>query len=243
MRPLSHAYRESEKSTTAPQILRDVQEAPPASKQDWIWRTLRPRKSYRFGWLCLLYLLLASSAMYSFLQPATAQANAELDRDRPFLLPDERIIVGTVQHVNSGGIQVDIGELEPLFLSGHAVSDKKIWPVKPGDKLKIIFSNENEPVAFHQADQPGWDIAIKGQLLKPLQDDHSWAVLQTDWGTNLPYKVTEYARHKVQNIPVEAPALFLFDRQGVIVDATYGSEQALRGTPSRWGEDRSRGNP
>lgn len=164
--------------------------------------------------------------------------------ERMFLLPENRLVIGTVQHVKSGVIQVNIGELEPLFLSSKAMSGKGIRPVKPGDKLKIILSNENEPLDFHPADESGWDLAIKGQLLQPLQGDHGWAVLQTDWGTNVPFKVAEDARHKVQNIPVGAPALFLFDGHDVIVDATFGTEQALQDTLSKWGKDRKkRGNP
>lgn len=226
MRFLSHAHRESEMSNTTPRMLLGIQEAPSVSKQDWIWRTPRPRKSYRLGGSCLLCLILASSALYGFMQPVTAQANAELDTEQSFLLPDERITVGTVKLVKSGVIQVNIGELEPLFLSAKTASNKGIWPLNPGDKLKVILNNENEPVDFHRANERGWDIAIKGQLLKPLSGNHEWAVLQTDRGTNLPYKVAEIARRKVQNIPVGAPALFLFDEQGVIVDAAYGTEQA-----------------
>lgn len=115
--------------------------------------------------------------------------------------------------------------------------------MQPGDKLKIILSNENEPLDFHPADESGWDLAIKGRLLQPLRGDHDWAVLRTDWGTNVPFKVTDDARHKVQSISVGVSALFLLDGHDIIVDASYGSEQVLRDTLSKWGKNRTRGNP
>lgn len=243
MKPLSLARTSSATSIASPRRPGAARKVPPASRWDCIWRTRRPRRSVGPHGVCFLMLILVSSIAYGLLQPAIARSNTDLDMDRLYLLPDNEIVTGTVQDVKSGVIQVDIGKLKPLFLSDHAARDTGIWPVKPGDKLKIVLSNENEPVAFHHADMPGWDITIKGQLIQPLRGDHSLAVLQTEWGTNLPYKVTEYARHKVQNIPVGVPALFLFDVQGVIVDATAGSEQALLDTLSRWGEDRKRGHP
>ncbi len=224
MRPLSLECTSSARSTVSPHLPGEVRGGPPASKRDWTWRTRSPRTSVGPGWVCFLLLFFVFSTAYGLLQPAIAQANTELDKERMYLLPENRVVTGTVQDLKSGVIQIDIGQLEPLFLSDNAAREKGIWPVKPGDKLKIILSNENEPVAFHRADKPGWDIAIKGQLLHSLRGDHSLAVLRTDWGTNLPYQITEYARHKVQHIPVGVPALFLFDVQGVIVDATAVSE-------------------
>lgn len=224
MRPLSLECTRSAGSTASPHIPGEVLEAPPAPRRDWTWRARRPRRSGGQGWVCFLLLFLVSSTAYGLLQPTIAQANTELDMERLYLLPENQVVTGTVQDVKLGVIEIDLGHLDPLFLSDNAARDKGIWPVKPGDKLKIVLSNENEPVAFHRADKPGWDIAIKGRLLHSLRGDHSLALLQTDWGTNLPYRVTEYARHKVQHIPVGVPALFLFDVQGVIVDATAVSE-------------------
>lgn len=220
MRSLSLVRTNSMQSKSSAHRPVDVQGAPSASRGDWTLRTRDPRRCVGLGWACLLLLFLVSSSAYGLLQPAIAQASPKRDTDQRYLLPDNRIVTGTVQHVNSGVIQVNIGKLEPLFLSGKAAGDKEVWQVNPGDKLTIILNNENEPIDFHRADEPGWDIAIKGRLLQPLMGDHGRAVLQTDRGTNLPYKVAATARHKVQNIPVGVPALFLFDRQGVIVDVT-----------------------
>lgn len=244
MRPLSPVR--SEFGRTAPSFHTSVgaHRAQPVPMADWGGRMQKTPRFVGRGWLCLLLLLLlAFGAIGSVLQPVTVQASPEQGMDRLYLLPENQIIIGTVQHVKSGVIQVNVGQLEPLFLSSKAASDKGIWPVKPGDKLKIILSNENEPLDFHRPNEPGWDLAIKGRLLQPLLGDLGWAVLQTDRGTNLPYKVAEDARHKVQHIPVGVPAVFLFDGQDVIVDATYGTDQALLDTLSKWGKGRTRGSP
>ncbi|MBS0149827.1 MAG: hypothetical protein JSR31_02735 [Nitrospira sp.] len=165
-----------------------------------------------------------SSTAYGLLQPTIAESNTESDTERLYLLPENQVITGTVQAVKSGVIEIDIGKLEPLFLSENAARDKGIGSMKPGDQLKVVLSNENEPVSYHRADMPGWDIAVKGKLLHSLRGDHGVALLKTEWGTNLPYHVTEYARHKMQHIPVGVSALFLFDVQGVIVDATTANQ-------------------
>jgi hypothetical protein len=192
-------------------------------------------------WVPSLILIMVSiSVCYGLLPRGSAQAGTKLDFERLFLLPEERIVTGTVQHVKSGVIQVNIGELEPLFLSVQAAREKGIDSLKPGDKLKLIISNENEPIDFHLATQPGWDVAVKARLLQPLIGDLRWVVLQTDWGTNEPYEVSEDARHKVQNIPVGVPAMFLLNIHNIIVDATYGSEEALLETLAHWSKDRQR---
>jgi len=200
---------------------------------------MRTRISRR--WVPSLILIMVSmNVCYGLLPPGAAQSGTELDFEKLFLLPEERIVTGTVQHVKSGVIQVNIGELEPLFLSVQAARERGMDSLKPGDKLKLIISNENEPIAFHLAAQPGWDMAVKARLLQPLIGDLRWVVLQTDWGTNEPYEVAEDARHKVQNIPVGVPAMFLLNIHNIIVDATYGSEQALLETLSHWSKDRQR---
>lgn len=122
MRPLSHAHSESVNTTTAPHILLEVQAAPPASRQDWTWRMPRLCRSYGLGWSCLLLLFQMSSPASGLLQSAIAQSSEEPDMERLFLLPENRLVTGTVQHVKSGVIQVNIGELEPLFLSSKAMS-------------------------------------------------------------------------------------------------------------------------
>lgn len=196
---------------------------------------MKPLKLTRIG--CFL-MVLALGAGHSLLEPGGAHAGTKLDIDRLFLLPEERIVTGTIQHVKSGVIQVNIGGVEPLFLSTHAASAKGMGFLKPGDKLTIIISKENEPIDFHLADQPGWDVAVKGRLLQPLLGDLRWVILQVDWGTNEPFEVADSARHAVQNIPVGVPAMFLLNGHNVILDATYGEDRIFSDTLMQWSKDR-----
>ena len=208
----------------------------------WNEKEQRPMPSThaRLRFTSLILILLALGTGLSLLQPGVAQSGTKLDLERLFLLPDDRIVMGTVQHVISGVIQVNIGELMPLYLSVEAASEKGIGSLKSGDKLKLVINDENEVVDFHRRDGPGWDVAVKGRLLQPLIGDLKWAVLQTDLGTNEPFEVAEDARHKVQNIPVGVPALFLLNGHDIIVDATVGNERALLETLAQWSKDRQR---
>jgi len=188
----------------------------------------------------VILIVLAISAVQDLLQPGEAYSGPMAAIGRPLLLPDDRIVIGTVQHVRSGVVQVNIAELEPLFLSLEAAAEKGISSIKPGDKLKIVISGENEPIDFQPADQPGWDRVLKGHLIQPLMGDQRWALVRTAQDMNEPYEVAEVARHKVLNIPVGVPAMFLLDKGNVIIDATFGSEQALLGTLAKWSQDRQR---
>jgi len=154
----------------------------------------------------LARMALAAFALV-FISPfiAWAETGQPAQIARGLLLPGEQIILGTVQHVKSDVIQVNIGHLEPLFLSVEAAAEKGIPSIQRGDTLKIVVSDQNQVVDFHKADDPGWDRALKGHLLQPLLGDHQWAVIQTEKGANETYKVDEEARDTVMNIPVGVP--------------------------------------
>jgi len=102
------------------------------------------------------------------------------------------------------------------------------------------MSDQNQVIDFRKADAPGWDRAIKGRLLQPLLGDHHWAVIQTENGANETYQVNEEARHTVMNIPVDVPAIFLINKDNILVDATFGDEGALLDTLAQWSKDRQR---
>ena len=160
--------------------------------------------------------------------------------ERAVLLPDDRLVRGTVQEVRSGQIQVNIGELMPMVLSVNAASEKGMPSLQPGDKLTLVVSGENVVVDFHLANQPGRDRVLKGSLLQPMVGDQRWAVIRTTQGVNEPYEVVEGARQKMLNIPVGVPALYLLNKDSVIIDATFGDEGALLQTLATWSKDRQR---
>ena len=171
---------------------------------------------------------------------ALSESDQKAQNARGMLLPGEQIILGTVQHIKSDVIQVNIGNPEPLFLSLRAAAKKGITSIQPGDTLKIVVSDQNQFIDFFQADYPGWDRTLKGHLLQPLIGDHQWAVIQTEKGTNETYEVDEKARHTVTSIPVGMPAVFLLNMENILIDATFGNEGALLHTLARWSKKRHR---
>ncbi len=185
----------------------------------------------------LILIILALGTSLSLLQPGAAHSGTTGSTEREVLLPDDRLVHGTVQDVKSGQIQVNIGELMPVFLSVAAAREKGMPSLQPGDKLTIVVSGENEFIDFHLADQPGWDRVLKGSLIQPVMGDQRWAVIRTMQGLNEPYEVAEGARQKVLNIPIGVPALYLLNKANIIIDATFGDERALLQTLSRWSTD------
>lgn len=187
-----------------------------------------------------LVLVVVLGMGLSLLSPDTAHPGTIGANERAVLLPDDRLVHGTVQEVGSGQIQVNIGELMPVVLSVKAASEKGMPSLQRGDKLMIVVSAENEFVDFHLADQPGWDRVLKGSLIQPVVGDQRWAVIRTMQGLNEPYEIAEGARQKVLNIPIGVPALYLLNKASIIIDATFGDERALLATLAQWSEDRQR---
>lgn len=156
------------------------------------------------------------------------------------LLPDNRIVVGTVQHIKSEVMQVNIGELEPLFLSVQDAAERGITSIERGDKLAIVLTNNNLPIDYHLVGQPGWDRVVRGTLLQTLLGDHKWALIRTTQGKVEPFKITVDARLKVMDIPVGVPAMFLLNKHNIIIDATFGDEGVLLDTLTQWSKERQR---
>lgn len=156
------------------------------------------------------------------------------------LLPDNQIVIGTVQHIISGIIQVNIGELEPLFLSVQDAAERGITSIERGDKLEFVLTNNGLPIDYHFVGQPGWDRVVRGTILQPLASDHKWALIRTTQGKVEPYEITVDVRIKMMDIPVGIPAMFLLDKRNILIDATYGNEDGLMETLTKWSKERQR---
>jgi hypothetical protein len=187
-----------------------------------------------------MVILFTLSAGHSLLQPGTTYSETTRASERVVVLPDDRLVSGTVQDVKSGQIQVNIGELMPVFLSVEAASEKGMPSLQRGDKLTMVVSAENEYIDFHLANQAGWDRVLKGSIIQPVVGDQRWAVIRTMQGLHEPYEVAEGARQKVLNIPIGMPALYLLNKANLIIDATFGDERALLETLATWSADRQR---
>ena len=192
----------------------------------------------RIQTLTLMVIGLVLGTGFSLWQPGAAQSAATGASEWMVLLPGDRIVLGTVHAVKSGQIQVNIGELMPIFLSVNAASEQGTPSLQPGDTLTIIVSGENEVIDVHLANQLGWDRVLNGHLMQPLVGDQRWAVIRTRQGLNEPYEVAEGARQNVLKIPIGVPALYLLNTANLIIDATFGDERALLETLAQWSRDR-----
>ena len=190
--------------------------------------------------LILMLTMLGVLVGSRLLQPEAAFSGTTPDGESLILLPDDRLVQGTVQDVRAGEIQVNIGELMPVYLSVEAAAEKGMPSIQPGDKLTLVVSDQNQFIDFHLADQPGWDRVLKGRIAQPVLGDQRWAVIRSMQGKPEPYEVAEVARRKVLHLPVGVPAMFLLNKANIIIDATFGDERALIETLAQWSKDRQR---
>lgn len=150
------------------------------------------------------------------------------------LLPGERIVLGTVEEIAGGMIRVNIGELEPRFLSIKRAVEQGEWLIKKGDRVEIAVSAENLVVDYHPINAPGWHRLIKGRLAQPLIVGYGWAVIRMDGGKEEAFAVQSLARIKLAAMPIDVPALFLIGETNQILDATFGNEQDLHHRAQEW---------
>jgi hypothetical protein len=150
------------------------------------------------------------------------------------LLPGEPIVLSTVEEIAGGMLRVNIGELEPRFLSLKRAIEQGEWPIKKGDRVEIAVSAENFVVDYHPINAPGWHRLIKGRLAQPLIVGYGWAVIRTEGGKEEDFAVQSLARLKVAAMPIDVPALFLIGETNQILDATFGNEQDLQHHAQKW---------
>ncbi|WP_447978377.1 hypothetical protein [Candidatus Nitrospira bockiana] len=143
------------------------------------------------------------------------------------LLQGNRHVIGIVEDVKSGQIQVNTGEVQPRFLPVHQSTDKAMASVKKGDRIEITLNEQNLVVDYHLAGQPGTHRIIHGRLMQPLVIGHEEALIRTDEGKEETFGVLPQARSKVASIPVGVEAEFLVDEAARIADAIFASQEAL----------------
>jgi hypothetical protein len=154
------------------------------------------------------------------------------------VLPDDRLVVGVVEEVKDNQIKANTGKLEPRFLPQKEETENRRRPLIKGDFVEIWVNDQDVVVDYHPLDTLGWHRIIRGLLVQPLMVGQEWAVIKKDKGKEEAYAIRPLARNKVAAMPVGLPALFLLDRAGKIVDATFGSQEALMRAAEHW-----RGSP
>src|SRR5947209_1850840 len=101
---------------------------------------------------------------------------------RQGLLPDDRIVVGTVEEVKGDQIKINIGELQPRYLPLAMAKEKNLPPIQKGDKFVVTLSDQNLVVDFHPFGEPGKQRVFRGVLATPLVVGHDRAVIRTSDG-------------------------------------------------------------
>ncbi|HEU4686286.1 MAG TPA: hypothetical protein VFS39_17400 [Nitrospira sp.] len=150
------------------------------------------------------------------------------------LWPGHRILHGTVESIHGDLVKVNTGEMAPRFLSAKEAIEKGLPPLQRGQTLQLAVNDHNIVVDYHIAGREVWHRIIRGQLAQPLPVGQEWAVIRTERGNEEALAVRPLARSKVSAIPVGAPALFLVDESGKIIDAAFGSESALQHQTHKW---------
>lgn len=152
------------------------------------------------------------------------------------LLPNDRVIVGTVTDIRSDQVQVrmDTDDVEPRYLSAKEAQEKGVWPLKKGDRLHIVVNEQDVALGYHRLGDPGFHQIIRGRLAQPLVVDQEWAVVQRDGGGEQTYRVRPLIRSKVAAVPIRQPAVFLIDETNHIMDVVFGGEETLRAAIKGW---------
>lgn len=140
------------------------------------------------------------------------------------LLPDHRIITGSVESIAADQAKVDsghIGEISPRYLSLERAKEKG-FTLKQGDNVTIVVNDKNHVVDYHLssgASQTHHQI-IKGKLAQPLKVGQEHAVIKTRDGKEKSFPVRPLARSEVAAIPFDAEGLFLIDETNKVASAT-----------------------
>lgn len=152
------------------------------------------------------------------------------------LLPDDRVVVGTVTDIRSDQVQVrmDADDVEPRYLSAKEAQEKGVWPLKKGDRLHIVVNEQNVVLGYHRVGDSGFHQIMLGRLAQPLIVDQEWAVVQREGEGEHAYRVRPLIRSKVACVPIRQPAVFLIDETNQIMDVVFGSEETLRAAIEGW---------
>ncbi|MDF0667195.1 MAG: hypothetical protein P0119_14110 [Nitrospira sp.] len=195
---------------------------------------IRPKRKRVLSSSVMVPTILVLSLIASSHTWAGGPAKADVYPGHLVLLPGERIVLGTVEAIEGEMIRVNVGELQPRFISTKGAVEKGEWSIKKGDRIELAVSVENLVVDYHPVNAPGWHRIIKGQLAQPLIVGYEWAVIRTDNGKEEAFAVRPLARLKVAALPIGVPALFLVGETGKILDATFVNEELAHRQVQEW---------
>ncbi|QPD04549.1 MAG: hypothetical protein Nkreftii_002323 [Candidatus Nitrospira kreftii] len=142
------------------------------------------------------------------------------------LLPGNQLVLGRINDIRSNQIEIDIGNLQPLFVPLKPAQQKG-QTFKPGDAIVVTINDHNAVVDYHHPDEASHHQVLRGRLKTPLTVGLDKAIIQTERGDKS-FIVAERARGKLSAMPVGPELWFMADETGQLVDAQLASKQAVQ---------------
>ena len=142
------------------------------------------------------------------------------------LLPGNQLVLGRINDIRSHQIEIDIGNLQPLFVPLKPAQQKG-QTFKPGDAIVVTINDHNAVVDYHHPDEASHHQVLRGRLKTPLTVGLDKAIIQTERGDKS-FIVAERARGKLSAMPVGPELWFMADETGQLVDAQLASKQAVQ---------------
>lgn len=144
------------------------------------------------------------------------------------LLKGSRVVIGTVTAIKGNQIEVEYEDsLQPRFLPLKHAKEKGM-EIAEGDRITMVFNEQHVLVDYHPIGHVEGDHKIiRGALAQQMPVGQEHVVIKTQKGETVTFSVRPLARSRIASLPVGADAVFLADETGKIVDANYGSEEAL----------------
>ena len=142
------------------------------------------------------------------------------------LLPGNQLVLGRINAIRSNQIEIDIGNLQPLFVPLKPAQQKGQL-FKPGDTIIVTMNDHNAVVDYHHPGEASHHQVLRGRLKTPLTVGLDKAVIETKQGDKS-FIVADRARGKLSAMPVGPELLFLADETGNLVDAQLAGKEAVQ---------------
>ena len=165
---------------------------------------------------------------------STAEASTESAGSHPELLPEDRVLLGTVEEVRSDQARINTGEVAPRFVPMNVRHDKGLPPLKKGDRVEITVNEQNLLVDVHVLGESSHHRVVQGQLAGPLETGHDKAVIRTATGAEESHWIRPVARSKVASVPPGVDAVFLIDELDKVVDVVFANREAVQRAAELW---------
>jgi len=173
-------------------------------------------------------ILLVMMSVFSLLSFWSGRPNATAETTEPAntgdirpLLQGDRLVLGKVLAITSGQLKVDIGEVQPRFLSYKEAQEKGFPSLREGEDLIIVLNEQNLIVDFHPLDvSSAGHTIIRGEITQNLAIGQESVVIKSA-DQEQSFSVRSQARSKIGAIPVGVAAIFLIDETNQVADATF----------------------